>query len=275
MATFKEKLDASIEAKLRSLFYLQQIDSKIDKIRFIRGELPLEVKDLEDTVEGLKNRIGKLQNDIQNLDKQVEENKIKIKDYQSKIKKYEQDQNKVRNNKEFEAFAKQIEYAQLEIQLAEKTIKNAKAKIEEKKQYLEVVQNELNERMKDLDVKKKELKEIIAETEAEEKELLKQSEKASSQIDTRLINAYKKIRENVKNGIAVAVVERDACGGCFSKIPPQRILDIKAHNKIIVCEHCGRILVDATIDPNYVPPTPEEVIETPKTKRTSRKKNNE
>ncbi|HPQ09173.1 MAG TPA: C4-type zinc ribbon domain-containing protein [Bacteroidia bacterium] len=274
MATFKEKLDASIEAKLRALFYLQQIDSKIDKIRFIRGELPLEVKDLEDTVEGLKNRIGKLQYDIENLEKQVEENKIKIKDYQSKIKKYEQDQNKVRNNKEFEAFAKQIEYAQLEIQLAEKTIKNAKAKIEEKKQYLEVVQNELNERMKDLDVKKKELKEIIAETEAEEKELLKQSEKASSQIDTRLINAYKKIRENVKNGIAVAVVERDACGGCFSKIPPQRILDIKAHNKIIVCEHCGRILVDATIDPNYVPPTAEEVIETTKTKRTPRKKSN-
>jgi predicted nucleic acid-binding Zn-ribbon protein len=274
MATFKEKLDASIEAKLRALFYLQQIDSKIDKIRFIRGELPLEVKDLEDTVEGLKNRIGKLQYDIENLEKQVEENKIKIKDYQSKIKKYEQDQNKVRNNKEFEAFAKQIEYAQLEIQLAEKTIKNAKTKIEEKKQYLEVVQNELNERMKDLDVKKKELKEIIAETEAEEKELLKQSEKASSQIDTRLINAYKKIRENVKNGIAVAVVERDACGGCFSKIPPQRILDIKAHNKIIVCEHCGRILVDASIDPNYVPPTSEEVIETTKTKRTSRKKSN-
>jgi len=274
MATFKEKLDASIEAKLRSLFYLQQIDSKIDKIRFIRGELPLEVKDLEDTVEGLKIRISKLQNDIQHLEKQVEENKIKIKDYQSKIKKYEQDQNKVRNNKEFEAIAKQIEYAQLEIQLAEKTIKNLKAKIEEKKQYLEVVQNELNEKLKDLEIKKKELEEIIAETEEEEKELLKQSEQAASQIDARLLNAYKKIRANVRNGIAVAVVERDACGGCFSKIPPQRIIDIKAHNKIIVCEHCGRILVDASIDPNYVPPTTDEVIESVKNKK-SRKKNNE
>lgn len=273
MATFKEKLDASIEAKLRALFHLQQIDSKIDKIRFIRGELPLEVKDLEDTCAGLQTRVQKLQNDIKSLEDKINEKKNAIKDFQAEIKKLEQQQNKIRNNREYEAIAKEIEYLNLEIQLAEKNIKDAKNAIEEKKKFLEFAEREYNERLKDLEVKKKELEEIVSETEHEEKELLKQSEKAIAQIEPRLVNAYKKIRENVKNGIAVAVVERGACGGCFSKIPPQRILDIKAHNKIIVCEHCGRILVDASIDPDYVPPTVDEVLEETKAKkRTSRKK---
>ncbi|GIV27428.1 MAG: hypothetical protein KatS3mg027_1242 [Bacteroidia bacterium] len=271
MTTFKEKLDASVEAKLRSLFQLQQIDSKIDKIRFIRGELPLEVKDLEDTVAGLQTRVQRLQNDIQRLELEISEKKNAIKDHQANIKKYEQQQNKVRNNREYEALAKEIEYENLEIQLAEKKIKEAQAQIETKKQYLEVAEKELSERQKDLEIKRKELEEIIAETETEEIELLKKSEKAAGQIEPRLINAYKKIRENVKNGIAVAVVERDACGGCFSKIPPQRILDIRAHNKIIVCEHCGRILVDASIDPDYVPPTVDQVLEETKSKRSTKK----
>lgn len=271
MATFKEKLDASIESKLRALFQLQQIDSKIDRIRYIRGELPLEVKDLEDTLAGLQERINKLKSDISRFEQDIAENKNNKKKFQEDIKKYEKDQNKVRNNKEYESLAKQIEYLNLEIQLAEKKIRDFEKAIEDKKKYLEVAENEYNERYKDLEVKKKELQEIIKETEVEEKELLKASEKASSQIEPRLLNAYKKIRENVKNGIAVALVERDACGGCFSKIPPQRILDIKAHNKIIVCEHCGRILVDASIDPNYVPPAPETTEEEIKPKRTSRR----
>lgn len=271
MTTFKEKLDASVEAKLRALFYLQQIDSKIDKIRFIRGELPLEVKDLEDTVAGLQTRVQRLQNEIQEHDRTINELKNSIKERQANIKKYEQQQNKVRNNREYEALAKEIEYENLEIQLAEKKIKESKTKIETKQQYLEVAENEYQERLKDLEVKKKELEEIISETEEEEKKLLKESEKSSASIEPRLLNAYKKIRENVKNGIAVAVVERDACGGCFSKIPPQRILDIRAHNKIIVCEHCGRILVDASIDPNYVPPTVDQVLEETKSKRSSQK----
>lgn len=276
MATFKEKLDATVESKLRALFNLQRIDSKIDKIRFIRGELPLEVKDLEDTVTGLQTRIEKLQDDINKYEHEITEHKNKIKEQQTNIKKFEQQQNKVRNNREYEALAKEIEYSNLEIQLSEKKTKEAKNLIEEKTKYLEVADNEYNERTKDLEVKRKELEEIIKETEVEEKELLKESGKASAQIELRLINAYHKIRENVKNGIAVAIVERDACGGCFSKIPPQRILDIKAHNKIIVCEHCGRILVDASIDPNYVPPTVDNVPEQTKskpsrTKRTSKK----
>ncbi|GAB4199321.1 MAG: C4-type zinc ribbon domain-containing protein [Bacteroidia bacterium] len=271
MKTFKEKLDASVEAKLRSLYQLQQIDSKIDKIHFIRGELPLEVKDLEDAVAGLQTRVHKLKSDIDSLEQKISEKKNKIKDFQADIKKFEQQQNKVRNNREYEALAKEIEYLNLEIQLAEKQIKEAKAAIEEKKKYLEVAEKEYEERGKDLEAKRKELEEIVKETEIEEKELLKQSKEAAAQIEQRLLNAYKKIRENVKNGIAVAVVERDACGGCFSKIPPQRILDIKAHNKIIVCEHCGRILVDASIDPNYVPPTPDEVLEETKSKRTARR----
>ncbi len=272
MATFKEKLDASVEAKLRALFKLQQIDSKIDKIRFIRGELPLEVKDLEDTVAGLQTRVQRLQSDIQALEQKISDRKNAIKDFQAAIKKYEQQQNKVRNNREYEALAKEIEYLNLEIQLAEKNIKDAKTQIETKKQYLEVAEKEYQDRLKDLEVKKKELEEIMSETEEEEKELLKLSQKAAEEIEPRLINAYRRIRNSVKNGIAVATVERDACGGCFSKIPPQRILDIKAHNKIIVCEHCGRILVDASIDPEYVPPTVDEVLEETKTKKRSRKK---
>lgn len=270
MTTFKEKLDASVEAKLRALYQLQQIDSKIDRIHFIRGELPLEVKDLEDTVTGLQTRVQRLKSDLQKLEQTISEKKNKIKDHQAQIKKLEQQQNKVRNNREYEALSKEIEYQNLEIQLAEKHIKEAKQNIETKQQYLQVAENEYEERVKDLEVKKKELNEIIAETETEEKELLKQSEKASAQIEPRLLKAYKKIRENVKNGIAVATIERDACGGCFNKIPPQRILDIKAHNKIIVCEHCGRILVDPSIDPNYIPPAPELVEETKK-KRTLRR----
>jgi predicted nucleic acid-binding Zn-ribbon protein len=270
MATFKEKLDASVEAKLRALYQLQQIDSKIDKIHFIRGELPLEVKDLEDAVAGLQTRVQKLKKDIDSLEQKISERKNKIKDFQADIKKFEQQQNKVRNNREYEALAKEIEYLNLEIQLAEKQIKEAKAAIEEKKAYLQIAETEYEERCKDLESKRKELEEIIKETEVEEKELVKQSHEAAAQIEPRLLNAYRKIRENVKNGIAVAVVERDACGGCFSRIPPQRILDIRAHNKIIVCEHCGRILVDASIDPNYVPPVLEQTNEEG-SRRTSRR----
>ncbi len=274
MTTFKEKLDASIEAKLRDIFQLQQIDSKIDKIRFIRGELPLEVKDLEDTVAGLHTRIKKQKDEIERLEHLISNHKNKIKDYQATIKKLEQQQNKIRNNREYEALTKEIDLLNIEIQLSEKNIKEAKKQIELHQQSLEITEKEYNERQSDLEIKRKELEEIIAETEVEEKELLKQSEKAAAKIEPRLLNAYRKIRENVKNRISVAIVERDACGGCYSKIPPQRILDIKAHNKIIVCEHCGRILVDASIDPAYTPPTIDEIFQetTSKRKKNSKSK---
>ncbi len=261
MTTLKEKLDASIETKLRILFQLQQIDSKIDKIRFIRGELPLEVADLEATVMGLQTRVQKLQSEIKESEEKIQTNKQEIKDFQAAIKKYEQQQNKVRNNREYEALAKEIGSQDLAIQIAEKKIKEEKYNVETKMQFLEIAEKEFSEKQKDLELKKKELDEIVSETEKEEKELLKESEKFSSKIEARLINSYKKIRENVKNGIAVAIIERDSCGGCFSQIPPQRILDIKTHKKLIVCEHCGRVLIDASLDPNYVPPTTDYVLE--------------
>lgn len=249
-AKIKEKIDASVEGKLKSLYSLQLIDSKIDRLRTIRGELPLEVSDLEDTVAGLQTRVENLQDELNELENQLNEKKQSIKDFQSNIKKYEAQQNKVRNNREYDAITKEIEFQNLEIQLAEKRIKEAKAGIAIKTELLEKSKIEFEERQKDLKVKKSELDEIIAETEKEEQQLLKESESASAAIEDRLLNAYKRIRSNTRNGLAVVAVERDACGGCFNKIPPQRQLDIRTNKKIIVCEHCGRVLVDGMLIPD-------------------------
>lgn len=249
-AKIKEKIDASIEGKLRSLYELQLIDSKIDKLRTIRGELPLEVSDLEDIVAGLETRLNNVTAEVAELENQIEEKKQAIKDFQANIKKYEQQQGKVRNNREYDAITKEIEFQNLEIQLAEKRTKEAKAGVALKSDLLEKSKIEFEERSKDLKQKKGELDEIIAETEKEEVELLKESEIASAKIEERLLNAYKRIRANTRNGLAVVTVDRDACGGCYNKIPPQRQLDIKTNKKIIVCEHCGRVLVDATIIPD-------------------------
>lgn len=249
-AKIKEKIDASVEGKLRSLYELQLIDSKIDKLRTIRGELPLEVSDLEDVVAGLETRLNNVAEEVNELENQLNEKKQAVKDFQANIKKYEAQQNKVRNNREYDAITKEIEFQNLEIQLAEKRTKEAKASITIKSELLEKSKTEFEERTKDLKVKKGELDEIIAETEKEEIELLKDSEKASAKIEDRLLNAYKRIRSNTRNGLAVVTVDRDACGGCYNKIPPQRQLDIRTNKKIIVCEHCGRVLVDGTIIPD-------------------------
>lgn len=246
-AKIKEKIDASIEGKLRSLYELQLIDSKIDRIRTIRGELPLEVQDLEDSVAGLETRVNNLTDELKELENQVTEKTQAIKDFKSNIKKYEAQQNKVRNNREYDAITKEIEFQNLEIQLAEKRLKEAKFAIEQKSEIVEKSQVEFNERKKDLKLKKSELEEIISETEKEEKELIAASEKAASAIEDRLVNAYKRVRANTRNGLAVVPVERDACGGCFNKIPPQKQLDIRMNKKILVCEHCGRIMVDPNI----------------------------
>lgn len=246
-AKIKEKIDASIEGKLRSLYELQLIDSKIDRIRTIRGELPLEVQDLEDSVAGLETRVNNLSDELKELENQVSEKTQAIKDFKSNIKKYEAQQNKVRNNREYDAITKEIEFQNLEIQLAEKRLKEAKFNIEQKSEIVEKSQTEFNERKKDLKLKKSELEEIISETEKEEKELMVASEKAASLIEDRLVNAYKRVRANTRNGLAVVPVERDACGGCFNKIPPQKQLDIRMNKKILVCEHCGRIMVDPNI----------------------------
>ena len=249
-AKIKEKIDATIEGKLKNLYELQLIDSKIDRLRTIRGELPLEVADLEDTVAGLETRLANVTEEVAELENQLNEKKQAIKDFQSNIKKYEAQQSKVRNNREYDAITKEIEFQNLEIQLAEKRMKEAKAGIVIKSELLEKSKVEFEERNKEIKEKKGELEEIIAETEKEEKELMKDSEKSSATIEDRLLKAYKRIRENSRNGLAVVAVERDACGGCYNKIPPQRQLDIRLNKKIIVCEHCGRVLVDGMLIPD-------------------------
>lgn len=246
-AKIKEKIDASIEGKLRSLYELQLIDSKIDRIRTVRGELPLEVQDLEDSVAGLETRVNNLSDELKELENQVSEKTQAIKDFKANIKKYEAQQGKVRNNREYDAITKEIEFQNLEIQLAEKRLREYKLAIEQKSEILEKSKADFEDRKKDLKLKKSELDEIIAETEKEEKELLVASEKASEAIEARLVNAYKRIRSNTRNGLAVVPVERDACGGCFNKIPPQKQLDIRMNKKILVCEHCGRVMVDPNI----------------------------
>ncbi len=249
-AKIKEKIDASIEGKLRALYELQLIDSKIDRIRTIRGELPLEVQDLEDSVAGLETRVTNLSQELKDLEEAVSEKTQAIKDFKANIKKYEAQQGKVRNNREYDAITKEIEFQNLEIQLAEKRLKESKFAIESKSEIVEKSQLEFSERKKDLKLKKSELDEIIAETEKEEKELVAASEKASKEIEDRLVNAYRRVRANTRNGLAVVPVERDACGGCFNKIPPQKQLDIRMNKKILVCEHCGRIMVDPNIIPS-------------------------
>lgn len=240
--------DLSVEQKLVALFSLQLIDSQIDRIRIVRGELPLEVQDLEDEVAGLTTRIENLSVEIEQLAVSVEEKKAAIKDCQAMIKKYETQQKNVRNNREYDSLNKEIEFQGLEIQLCEKRINEYKSGIEQKTLALQKAKEDLEERSGDLEQKKNELNDIVNETEKEESQFYEQSQANQRMIDDRLLLAYQRIRNNARNGLAVVKVERDACGGCFSKIPPQRQLDIRMHKKIIVCEYCGRILVDEMIE---------------------------
>ncbi|MDG1915390.1 MAG: C4-type zinc ribbon domain-containing protein [Crocinitomix sp.] len=240
----KKIADQTIEDKLNGLLELQQIDSSIDKIRINRGELPLEVQDLEDEVEGLDTRLSKLVDELKELETSISDRKNMIKDAKASIKKYLEQQKNVRNNREFDSISKEIEFQGLEIELAEKKINESKAKISHKEEIIETSRTKLEERSADLDLKKKELADISAETEKEEEKLTKKSDRARKSIEQRLIVAYDRLRNNSKNGLAVVSVERDSCGGCFNKIPPQRQLDIQARKKLIVCEHCGRILVE-------------------------------
>ncbi len=237
----------SIEERLIALARLQDIDSQIDKIRIIRGELPLEVQDLEDDVQGLQTRIEKLKAEIDDIEKNIKEKKDILIEGESLIKKYEEQRMNVRNNREYDSLTKEIEYQGLEMQLAEKRIKEFTYAVEMKKEVITQAEEKLNDRIADLDEKKSKLAEIVSETEREETELNKRSEDNEKYIEPRLLTAYKRIRENARNGLAVVPIERDACGGCFNKIPPQRQLDIRMHKKIIVCEYCGRILIDSDI----------------------------
>mgnify|MGYP004702946231 CR=1 FL=1 len=242
--THDDTLEAAVKKKLISLFTLQLIDAQADRIRNIRGELPLEVQDLEDEVEGLETRLTKYNQEIAEMQLEVSNKKNAIKESNELIKKYEAQQMNVRNNREFDSLSKEIEFQSLEIQLSEKKIKEFTVIIEGKKEMLEKAIANIEERKNDLEIKKGELKDIIEETRKEEELLLAKSAEQAVFIDERLLTAYKRIRENARNGLAVVAVERDACGGCFNKIPPQRQLDIRLNKKIIVCEYCGRILVD-------------------------------
>jgi uncharacterized protein len=242
-----EGIQKKIEDTLLALYQLQQHDSQADKIRMIRGELPLEVQDLEDEIVGLHTRIENHHTEIKSLDKLIAEKKQAIKDSESLIKKYEEQKLNVRNNREYDSLTKEIEFQTLEMQLAEKRIRENTEGLNNKKLQIEEAEAVLNERKSDLEIKKSELNDIVEETEIEEKELGRRAEEIQSRIEDRLLIAYQRIRKNARNGLAIVQIERDACGGCFNKIPPQHQLDIRMHKKIIVCEYCGRILVDADI----------------------------
>jgi predicted nucleic acid-binding Zn-ribbon protein len=240
----KDPTDLSVEEKLKTLYQLQSALSSIDEKRALRGELPLEVQDLEDEIEGLTIRVEKIQNDIDEFQKAVVQKKGEIADAEQSVARYKSQLDEVKNNREYDTLSKEIEFQTLEIELCNKKIREANARIEEKKLELEANRELIKERQDDLEVKKSELDEIMEETRAEEDKLKEKVKDLESKIETRLLTSFKRIRKNARNGLGVVYVQRDACGGCFNKIPPQRQLDIKMHKKIIVCEYCGRIMID-------------------------------
>ena len=240
----KDPTDLSVEEKLKTLYQLQTALSSIDEKRALRGELPLEVQDLEDEIEGLTTRVEKIQNDINEFERAVVQKKGEIADAEQSVARYKSQLDDVKNNREYDTLSKEIEFQSLEIELCNKKIREANALIAEKKEELALNQQTIAERKEDLDVKKGELEEIMEETRAEEDKLKEKVKDLEAKIETRLLTSFKRIRKNARNGLGVVYVQRDACGGCFNKIPPQRQLDIKMHKKIIVCEYCGRIMID-------------------------------
>jgi predicted nucleic acid-binding Zn-ribbon protein len=247
MAAKGKKADVAemtVAEKLAALYQLQQVDSEIDKIKILRGELPLEVQDLEDDIAGLETRIGNIETEINAMQDSISKKNNEILNAQDLIKKYEEQQKNVRNNREYDSLSKEVEFQTLEIELAEKRKKEFSEQVEQKQELITESKTVLEDRQGDLANKKSELDEIIADTQKEEESLNKKRDEIQGIIEPRLFTAYEKIRNNARNGLAVVTVERDACGGCFNKIPPQRQLDIASRKKIIVCEYCGRILVD-------------------------------
>lgn len=269
--------ELSVEEKLQHLYELQRIDTEIDKIKTLRGELPLEVQDLEDELAGLETRLENLKNEISEADKSVANKKQEIAKSEELIKKYTEQLDNVRNNREYDALTKEVEFQKLEIELQNKRIREAQKIKAEKEVNLEISSKQYEEKKADLDAKKAELDDIIAETHKDEEALEQKSEELSQNIEERLLTAYRKIRNNARNGLAVVTVDRDACGGCFNKIPPQRQLDIRSRKKIIVCEYCGRILIDKYIcdyDGSMQKADLESLLETQK-KKTRRVKKSE
>lgn len=242
--TKKDPQDLTVEEKLKALYQLQTMLSEIDKIKTLRGELPLEVQDLEDEVAGLTTRIEKINNEINELKAAIVTKKNEIEAAKVSVDKYKSQLDNVRNNREYDVLSKEIEFQTLEIELCEKRIKEYTQSIANKNEEIENSSSLLDERKKDLEVKKTELEEIIAETKQEEEKLREKAKNLEATIEPRLLQAFKRIRKNSRNGLGIVYVQRDACGGCFNKIPPQRQLDIRMRKKIIVCEYCGRIMID-------------------------------
>ena len=240
-------MEQTVEQKLLALYELQSIHTQIDKIRQIRGELPVEVADLEDEVAGLETRIQKIKTELDDLEDDIVTRKNNMKEAAAAIKKYEVQLNEVKNNREYDAIPKEIEIQGLDIQVSEKKIKEYEFEIANKTEVYQNAVANLEDRKKDLELKKSELDVITAETQKEEEALVAKSIKAEAKIDERLLVAYTRLRGNAKNGLGVVTIQRDSCSGCFNQIPPQRQLDIRQHKKVIVCEHCGRILVDEAI----------------------------
>ena len=240
-----QKVDVPMEQKLKNLYDLQQIQTEINKIKSLRGELPLEVQDLEDELAGLQTRIANLKAEVKEDEQGISNEKHKIAQCQEDIKKYQSQQDNVRNNREYDSLSKEIEFQTLEIELSEKHIREFTADLEHKKEVIEAAETKYNERKGDLKQKRSELDSIISETQKKEDELNVKKAEIESLIEDRYLTAFNRISGNVRNGLAVVTVQRDACGGCFNKIPPQRQVDIRSRKRIIVCEYCGRILVDS------------------------------
>ncbi|GGZ26948.1 hypothetical protein GCM10007049_19620 [Echinicola pacifica] len=257
-------MESTVAQKLDAIYNLQKIDSRLDAIFKIRGALPEEVQDLEDEIAGYETRLDKFNNDIQGLEDEIKKHKEAIKESEKLIKKYQEQQMNVRNNREYDAITKELELQDLEIQVSRKKIGEAEIRIEHKKKDLEELKETVKDRRKDLDTKKEELSNIVSESESEENKLKAEREKATKKIEERLLKSYQKIRNNAKNGLAVVEVKRGACGGCFNIVPPQRQADIREKKKLIVCEHCGRILADVADE------IEDETI--PKKKRSTRAK---
>lgn len=243
MATAKEK-EYTVEERLKALYNLQSLLSEIDRIKTLRGELPLEVKDLEDSIIGLETRLEKYKNDIKEFNSSVSTYKVGIKESQARIERYTEQQNNVRNNKEFDSLTKEIEYESLEVESLEKKINDTTKMINDRKEQIEELQQMLADRKMDFQEKKGELDEIITETRQEEEKIREQVKALEQEIEPRLLASFKRIRKSARNGLGIVYIQRDACGGCFNKIPPQRQMDIKLRKKIIVCEYCGRIMID-------------------------------
>ena len=240
----KDPTDLSVEEKLKTLYQLQTALSSIDEKRALRGELPLEVQDLEDEIEGLTTRVEKIKNEIDEFRRAITQKNGEISDAKASVERYQAQLNDVKNNREYDTLSKEIEFQNLEIELCEKKIREANARIAEKQDELKASEDAIAEREGDLEVKKGELEEIMTETRAEEEKLKEKVKDLESKIESRLLTSFKRIRKNARNGLGIVYVQRDACGGCFNKIPPQRQLDIKMHKKVIVCEYCGRIMID-------------------------------